>query len=40
MEPHVFGLVDNTHPSATELLDDPVMRYDLRIIVDIIFPSA
>ncbi len=26
MQPCVFGLVDNTHPAAAELLDDAVVR--------------
>src|SRR5690348_4653632 len=29
VQPRVFGLVDNTHSAATELLDDAVMRNGL-----------
>ena len=28
-ELHILGLVDHTHPSATQLLDDAVMRNGL-----------
>src|SRR6185437_6431577 len=29
MQPRVLGLVDNTHPAASELLDNAVVRHDL-----------
>jgi hypothetical protein len=29
MKPYVLGLVDDTHPAATEFLDDAVMRNGL-----------
>ena len=31
-KPAVLGLVDDTHPSAAQLLDDPVMRNRLAIM--------
>ena len=26
MQPHIFGLVDDTHPAAPQFLDDAVVR--------------